>query len=188
MARGTGAERWSRFHRIFSLTSVHCEQECRRFSTSVDVATKTPSENAKNHVGSDRSFEGAPNHIFADFTDYPGNLLSDMCGSSPKQQSSVHVSLVSSFPPPLRRGTRACPETDLAILAWWDCTARFLGQEAVLNRWRLSTRFGSDAPLLLFPPKNNIINASTLQDPAVKQRKLTAAGMHAAADFWDVLK
>ena len=131
---GTSAQRWRRFHRIFSSTSVHREQECGRFCASVeDVATKTPCENARNRVGSDRSFEGAANHIAALRPLHQDlhilrnepivDLFSALSWFEPEAadhlQTLVHVSLVSSLPPPLRRGTQPCPQTDVAIVAWW---------------------------------------------------------------------
>ena len=170
-----------RFHRIFSSTSVHREQECGRFCASVeDVATKTPNENARNRVGSDRSFEGAANHIaalrsphqdppcFAECTDCglvlgcgkPWKTLSGMCGSNPKQRTICKrwftFQWCQAFHHHFAEGHERAQKLMLQVLLGQDCTARCLGQEAVLNRWRLSTRLGSVAPLLSLPPRNHI--------------------------------
>ena len=157
-------KRWYSFHRIFSSTSVHCEQECGRFCASVDVATKTPSENARNRVGSNRrrcskpccgiTIPSSSSPTFCGMyrlwtcsrlCGKPWKSLSDMCGSNPKQRTICKrwftFHWCQAFHHHFAEGHERAQKLMLQLLlGGQDCAARCLGQEAVLNRWRLSTR------------------------------------------------
>ena len=87
----------------------------------------------------------------------PWKSLSDMCGSNPKQRTICKrwftFHWCQAFHHHFAEGHERAQKLMLQlVLGLQDCSARCLGQEAVLHRWRLSTRLGSDAPLLSLPP------------------------------------